>query len=286
LVAFILAAAVSGKGNAGNFLSLWPEKWTPDLTVGLGLSMISVLWAYDGWITVTLTAGEIRDPQRNVPLSLLLGTLAVIALYIAANLAYAYVLPMDALAASPRVAADAARVVLGPFGTFLIIAGILCSTFGTLHGCVLGGPRCLHAGGADGTFSRIFGTIHRRFRTPSTAILTLGIWGGLLTLSGTYDQIISYVVFGSWGFYALTALSLIVLRRKMPDAPRPYKAWGYPYATILFVIAAGWFVYNTLVTDPRNAAIGIALLLVSLPFYRYWTRNADAPAESVNRNSR
>jgi APA family basic amino acid/polyamine antiporter len=99
----------------------------------------------------------------------------------------------------------------------------------------------------------------------------MGIWGSLLTLSGTYDQITSYVVFGSWGFYALTALSVIVLRRKMPDAVRPYKAWGYPYATLLFVAIAGWFLYNTLVEDTRNAVIGIVLLVVSLPLYYYWT---------------
>ena len=106
--------------------------------------------------------------------------------------------------------------------------------------------------------------------------MTLGAWGALLTLSGTYDQITSYVVFGSWGFYALTAVSVIVLRRKMPDAPRPYKAWGYPYATLLFVAVAGWFLYNTLVRDSRDAVIGVVLLLISLPFYLYWTRNPEA----------
>jgi amino acid transporter len=274
LVGLILAVILSNKGDAANLLPLWPERWTRDLTVAFGLSMISVLWAYDGWTTVTLTAGEIKNPQRNVPLSLVVGTLAVIALYLAANLAYAYVLPMPALSASPRIAADVAGLVLGPFGVILIIAGILCSTFGTLHGCVLGGPRCIYAAGADGTFSASFGKVHPRFRTPATAIVTLGVWGALLTLSGTYDQITSYVVFGSWGFYALTTLSVIVLRRKMPDAQRPYKAWGYPYATLLFVAAAGWFLYNTLLEDPRNALIGIVLLLVSLPFYYYWSRKA------------
>jgi APA family basic amino acid/polyamine antiporter len=272
LVALILAVVFSRRGSASNLLPLWPRHWTNDLTAGFGLSMISVLWAYDGWITVTLTAGEIKNPRRNVPLSLVAGTLAVIALYVAANLAYAYVLPFHAMAGSPRIAADVASAVLGPFGVLLIVSGILCSTFGTIHGCILGGPRCLYAAGADGTFSKSFGNVHARFHTPAVAIVTLGIWGGLLTLSGTYDQIISYVVFGSWGFYALTALSVIVLRRKMPDAPRPYKAWGYPYTTILFVAVACWFLWNTLVRDPRNAIIGMILLLISLPFYRQWKR--------------
>lgn len=274
LLALILAVVFSGKGNAANLLPWWPERWSKDLTAGLGLSMISVLWAYDGWITVTLTAGEVRNARRNVPLSLLIGTLLVIAIYVAANLAYSFVLPLPVVARSPRIAADVAGVVLGPVGVLLIISGILCSTFGAIHGCILGGPRCLYAAGADGTFSARFGKVHARFHTPAAAIVTLGVWGGLLTLSGTYDQIISYVVFGSWGFYALTAGCVMLLRRKMPEAPRPYKAWGYPYTTLLFVAVACWFLCNTLVKDPRNAFIGIVLLLLGLPFYFYWTKGA------------
>jgi len=272
LIGLIAAAFLSGKGSAANLLPLWPDRWTHSLTAGFGLSMISVLWAYDGWTTVTLTAGEMKSPRRNVPLSLVIGTIAVIFIYLAANLGYAYVLPRPLMAASPRVAADAAGVVFGRFGAAFVIAGILCSTFGTMHGCVLGGPRCLYAAAAAGTFSRNFSRVHPRFHTPAVAILALGLWGGLLTLSGTYEQITAYVVFGSWAFYALTALAVIVLRRKMPDAPRPYRAWGYPYATLAFVAIAGWFLYNTLVHDTRNAAIGIGLLVVSLPCYYYWTR--------------
>ncbi len=270
LAGLVLAVGFSRKGSTANWLPLWPDQWTGDLTAGLGLSMISVLWAYDGWITVTLTAGEMKDPQRNIPLSLIIGTLGVIGLYVAANLAYCYVLPFQSVAASPRIAADVAGAVLGPFGTLLIVGGILCSTFGAMHGCVLGGPRCIYAAGADGLFFRSFGRVHPRFHTPAVAVVTLGIWGALLTLSGTYEQITSYVVFGSWGFYALTALSVIVLRRKMPGAARPYKAWGYPYATLLFVAVTGWFLCNTLLEDARNAIVGLALLLCSLPFYYHW----------------
>jgi APA family basic amino acid/polyamine antiporter len=267
----ILAAFFSGKGSAANLQPMWPDHWTHSLTTGLGLSMISVLWAYDGWTTVTLTAGEMKSPRRNVPLSLVLGTIAVIVIYLAANVAYAYVLPRPRMAASPRVAADVAGMVLGRFGAAFVIAGILCSTFGTMHGCVLGGPRCLYAAAEGGAFPKAFSGVHKRFHTPALAIVTLGVWGGILTLSGTYEQITSYVVFGSWAFYALTALAVIALRRKMPDAPRPYRAWGYPYATLVFVAVVGWFLYNTLVHDTRNAAIGIGLLLVSLPCYYYWT---------------
>jgi APA family basic amino acid/polyamine antiporter len=272
LVALIIAVCFSHKGTGSNFIPWWPSHWTKELTAAFGLCLVSALWAYDGWTTVTLAAGEFKNPRRNVPYSLLFGTLAVILLYISANLAYAYIIPPSSMSGSPRIAAEVARIVLGPFGASLIIAGILCSTFGTINGSVLGGPRCIYAAGADRTFSKKFGQVHPRFKTPSFAITTLGIWSGVLTLSGTYDQIISYVVFGSWGFYALAVLSVIVLRRKMPDAPRPYKAWGYPCATLVFVAVAGWFIYNTLVHDSRNAMIGIVLLLLSLPFYYYWTR--------------
>jgi len=276
LLGLILVVLFSSKSSSANFLPWWPEDWTSATTAMFGLAMISALWAYDGWIDVTLTAGEFKNPQRNVPLSLVIGTLAIIALYIAANLAYAAVIPLHEMAGSKRIAADVAKVVLGPIGAALIVFGIMCSTFGATNGMLLAGPRSLYVGGVDGTFSRKFGKVHPQFHTPHIAIITLGIWGAILTLSGTYDQITSYVVFGSWAFYAMTAISVIILRRKMPNAQRPYKAWGYPYATLLFVAIAGWFVYNTLVEDTRNALIGIALLLVGVGFYFYWARVARA----------
>jgi APA family basic amino acid/polyamine antiporter len=272
LIGLILAAFLAGTGSSANFLPWWPRDWTNQLTAGFGLAMISALWAYDGWIDVTLAAGEFKNPERNVPRSLLIGTFAVIVLYLTANLAYAYVIPLSAMPGSPRIAADVAQAVLGPVGASLLVAGILCSTFGTTNGMLLAGPRSLYAAGADGSMARRFGKVHPRFRTPYIAILVLGAWSALLTFSGTYEQITSYVVFGSWFFYGLTAVSVIVLRRKLPEAKRPYKAWGYPYATLLFVLIAGWFLWNTLVHDTRNAVIGIVLLVVSLPFYYLWTR--------------
>jgi len=275
LVGLIAAVAFSGKGSTANFLPWWPDDWTSQTTAAFGLAMISALWAYDGWIDVTLTAGEFKNPHRNVPMSLLIGTAAVIILYLSANLAYAFAIPIQEMQGSPRIAADVARTVLGPVGASLIVIGIMCSTFGTTNGMLLSGPRSIYAAGADGAFSQAFGKVHPRYRSPYVAIISMGVWGGLLTLSGTYDQITSYVIFGSWAFYAMTALSVIVLRRKMPNAERPYKAWGYPYATLLFVGIATWFIYNTLVEDTRNAAIGIVLLLASLPFYFYWTRRTS-----------
>jgi len=272
LVGLILAALFSGMGSASNFLPWWPDEWTSSLTAGFGLAMISALWAYDGWIDVTLAAGEFKNPQRNVPMSLLIGTVSVIILYLAANIAFAYIIPVESMSGSPRIAADVAATALGPVGASLVIIGILCSTFGSTNGMLLAGPRSTYAAGADGAMTRSFGKVHPKFHSPYIAIVAMGIWSCLLTFSGTYEQIASYVVFGSWFFYGLTAVSVIVLRKKMPDAERPYKAWGYPYATLLFVLIVTWFLYNTMVEDTRNAVIGIILLLISLPFYWYWTR--------------
>ena len=272
LIGLIVAAFASGKGSTMNYLPWWPAEWTTELTAAFGLAMISALWAYDGWIDVTLTAGEFRNPEKNVPRSLLFGTLAIIALYVLANFAYAYVVPLRQMPGSPRIAADVAQVVLGTVGASMIVAGIMCSTFGATNGMLLAGPRSIYAAGADGTFARSFGNVHPRFHSPYVAIITLGVWGALLTLSGTYEQIISYVVFGSWTFYAMTAVSVIILRRRMPDADRPYKAWGYPVTTFLFVAISLWFLSNTLLEDTRNAVIGICLLALGLPFYFYWRK--------------
>jgi APA family basic amino acid/polyamine antiporter len=272
LLGLILAVIFSGKGTTANYLPWWPEHWTGHTMAAFGLAMISALWAYDGWVDVTLNTGEFKNPQRDVPLSLLWGTFAIIGLYLAANLAFASVMPLQDMAGSSRVASDVARAVLGPFGASLVVLGIICSTFGTTNGMLLVGPRSIYAAGADGAFAKAFGRIHPQHQSPYVAIIVLGVWSALLTFSGSYNQIASYVVFGSWGFYALTAISVIVLRRKLPNANRPYKAWGYPYATLLFVALAGWFVLNTLIEDTRNAVIGIVLLVVSLPFYYYWSK--------------
>ena len=268
----ILAIFFSGKGNSANLLPWWPEKWDSNIIPVFGLAMISALWAYDGWIDVTLTAGETKNPSRNVPLALLLGTLAIIALYITANIAYALVIPISAMPNSSRIAADAGAVILGPIGATLVVAGVMCSTFGSVNGMALAGPRSIWATGHDRVFAPKLGEVHPKYRTPYVAVLTIGLWGALLTLSGTYEQLTAYVVFGSWFFYGMTALGVIVLRRKMPDVPRPYKAWGYPWATLLFAAIAGAFIINTLIETPRDAFIGIGLLLLGLPAYAYWNR--------------
>lgn len=277
LIGLIVGVLFSGNASTANFRPWWPENWTSDLTAGFGLALISALWAYDGWIDVTLTAGEFKNPTRNVPLSLILGTVAVIVLYVGANIAYVSVIPISDMPGSTRIAADVALTALGPVGAALIVIGILCSTFGSTNGMLLNGPRSIFAASADGSAPKILGAVHPRHHSPWVAVLALGVWSVLLTLSGTYDQITAYVVFGSWFFYGLAAASVIVLRRKMPDVERPFKAWGYPWLTILFLLVVTWFLYNTLVESTRDAIIGILLLVVSLPLYFYWTKRTRTP---------
>jgi len=280
LVGLIVAVFFSGSASTANFRPWWPENWTSDLTAGFGLALISALWAYDGWIDVTLTAGEFKNPTRNVPLSLILGTVAVIVLYVGANVAYASVIPINAMQGSSRIAADVALTALGPIGASLIVIGILCSTFGSTNGMLLNGPRSIFAASADGAALKALGTIHPRHHSPWIAVVTLGVWSALLTLSGTYDQITAYVVFGSWFFYGLAAASVIALRHKIPDAERPYKAWGYPWLTLLFLLVVTWFLVNTFVESTRDAIIGILLLVIGLPFYYYWTRQTGTSNHS------
>lgn len=279
LLGLVAVVALSPRSSAAHWLPWWPAGGVSGLGGAFGVAMISALWAYDGWISVTLSAGEIRDPRRNVPRSLLAGTFIVIALYMSANLAYASVIPLGELAKSPRIAADVGLAVLGPLGAALVTVGVMCSTFGTANGQFLTGPRSVYAAGRDGVFSQRFGRVHPRFHTPAFAVATMGAWAAVLTLTGTFEQITSYIVIVSWGFYALTAASVIVLRRTMPNAPRPYRAWGYPYATILFVTVSAWFIFNALTHDTRNAVTGIGLMLLSLPFYAYWRRRARSRAD-------
>jgi APA family basic amino acid/polyamine antiporter len=272
LLFLIIAAFFSSKASFANLQPWWPQGWGSEMTAAFGLAMVSALWAYDGWIDVTLTAGETKNPTRNVPLALIISTLAILTLYLSANIAYALIIPLNEMPHSQRIAADVAAAAVGPVGAVIVIAGIMCSTFGTLNGMTLAGPRSIWAPGHDRIFAPALGKVHPRFHSPHVAIITIGIWAALLTLSGTYDQLTAYVVFGSWLFYAMAAVSVIILRKKMPEVPRPYKAWGYPYATLLFALIAGWFIYNTVVEDPRDALIGIGLLVLGLPFYYYWTR--------------
>jgi APA family basic amino acid/polyamine antiporter len=242
---------------------------------GFGAAMLGALWAYDGWNNLTLVAGEVKNPQRNIPLALITGMATVALLYILANLAYFYVLTPTEIASVPASSSVATEVVsrfLSAGAVTLITAALLASTFGTLHTSVLTGARVPYAMAQDGLFFRSLARLSPRTRVPVGAILVQGVWACILALSGSYDTLTDYVIFGSWIFYGLATASVFIFRRRMPDAERPYRAWGYPIVPILFLLVTAWLLINTLLTTPRQALTGLALIALGLPVYAYWSR--------------
>lgn len=235
-----------------------------------GIAMIACLWAYQGWFAISWVAGEVKRPERNLPLSLGFGVAIVIVTYLLANLAYLNVLSIPEIASTERVAATAAERSIGRAGATLVSATILVSIFGALNAGILSAPRVYFAQARDGLFFKKFGEVHPRFQTPSFSILMQGIWASILAVSGTYEKLFSYVIFTSWLFYGLTVAGVLVLRRKRPDLPRPYKMWGYPVAPLVFVLVAFGFVLNTIVTKPWPSIVGLLLIATGIPAYYFW----------------
>jgi basic amino acid/polyamine antiporter, APA family len=235
-----------------------------------GVAMVAALWAYEGWSNVTFAGGEVKRPERNLPLALTLGTGAVIVIYLGLNLVYYHVLTLPQIAQSPRVAADAAARIMGPKGSQLVALAISIAVFGSINGSILTAARVYYTMARDGLFFGWCATVHPRFRTPHLALLVQGGWSVLLVSLASYEGLFTYTVFAAWFFYALTALGVIVLRRKRPDLPRPYRVVGYPWVPILFVLAAGAFVGNTLLEEPTEAGWGCVLVALGVPVYFIW----------------
>jgi APA family basic amino acid/polyamine antiporter len=267
-------------GSAGTTdFSAFPGAAPGGLWSALALGMVGVLWSYGGWQHATYASAEIRHPQRTLPLAMTLGAAAVTAIYLLANLSYMFLLTPAQMAASPRVAADAVSTVVGPAGGRLISLAIVISTFGVIGIYTLTAPRIYYAMAADGVFFRRVAEIHPRFGTPAFAIVFQSLWAAVLVLFwGTFENLISYVVFTDWIFFALAGASVIVLRRKMPDAPRPFRVPGYPWVPLFFVVTSSWFVAMTLVAKPAQAWAGLAFLGLGVPVYYVWKRRApEAP---------
>jgi APA family basic amino acid/polyamine antiporter len=241
-----------------------------------GVAMVAALWAYDGWNNGTFAADEVRNPERTLPLGLILGTAAVMLIYILLNLVYYHVLPLSRVAQSPRVAAEAGIRLFGRGGARWVTLAIIIAMLGSLNGMILAGARVYYAMARDGLFFRWCGVVHPRFRTPHLSLLFQAAWAVLLVLLGTYEQLFTFVIFAGWIFYALTALAVIVLRRKRPDLPRPYRVFGYPYVPAGFVIAAACFTVNTLLARPVEAGIGIGIVALGIPAYLVWKRRLEA----------
>lgn len=269
LALLIVAGLALPGGSAANLQPLWPTAGGA-IAGPLGLALIAVLWAYDGWIETTYVGSEIRDPGRVLPRSIILSTAMVIALYTLASLAYVWVLSPRVMAGATLVASDAARVTLGAAGAGVVALAILVSTLGANNGIILTAARIPYAMARGGHFFAWAGRVHPRWATPVTALVVQGAISVALLFTGTYEQLATYVVFASFVFYGMSCAAVIRLRRTRPDLPRPYRAWGYPVTPLVFIGFAAWLVGNTVAEAPRDAAIGAGIILAGLPGYWYW----------------
>jgi APA family basic amino acid/polyamine antiporter len=251
----------------------------PSLAAGIGAAMIATLWAYEGWQYVTFSAGEARDPQHTFPRAISAATLGLVVLYLLANLGYLAALGPAAMAASEQIAADAVATALGPGLATLVGVLILVSIASALNGILLTAPRKYFAMARDGVFFARLAEVHPRTVTPVFAIAGLAVWAAVLAATGTFVQLLTYVVFTGWIFYALGALSIFVYRRRVPDASRAFRTPGYPVTPLVFVVAATLLVLNTLVTQPGRAFAGLALVALGAPAFYFWrSRTRRAPA--------
>ncbi|MBV9501794.1 MAG: amino acid permease [Acidobacteriaceae bacterium] len=237
---------------------------------GFFAAMVSALWAYDGWNNVSMVSSEIRNPQRNLPRSLIVGTSAVIATYLLINLAYFYVLNPAQVASSHRVAADMMSYLHGNAAAAAVTVAVLISIFAALNGSILAGARVPYAMARDGLFFRAAAVVHPKFHTPGNSMILLCLWASVVVLSGWFDDLYNFVIFGSWILYLMTAVSVFVLRRKRRDLSRPYRVIGYPLVPVLFVCVAALLLVSTIQTRPRESLMGLGLMAAGIPFYFYW----------------
>jgi APA family basic amino acid/polyamine antiporter len=261
------------------FAAQTSPEWTPVVPAGVasplsafGVALIAVLWTAEGYYMMTYAAGEVRDPGRNLPRALTFGLLTVLTVYVVVNIAYLYALPMDALRGTTRVAEAAATAMVGPAGATVIALTVLASTLGADAAVILGASRLFYAMARDGLFFPAAAAVHPRYHSPHIAIVGLTIWSSLLALSGTYEQLFTYVVFVSVLFSMLGGLALFRLRRARPDAERPYRVWGYPIVPACFIAGAAYMVVNTLSERPFESLAGLGLLALGLPAYWYWKK--------------
>ena len=264
ILAIVLPAAVLGGGSSGNLASTAAH--TGGLS-GFFAALVAALWAYDGWNNLNMVSGEISEPHKNIPRSLIYGVVAVLSIYLVTNVAYFYALSASEAAVSDLVATEAARKFLGDRGGDAVALVAMISIFAALNGSILSGARVPYAMGSDGYFFSALGRVHSRFRTPHVSIVALSTWAAVLVLMGNFEELFTYVIFASWILYGMTAATVFVLRRKRPDLHRPYRTLGYPIVPALFVIMAACVVLMTLRDSPRESLMGIAFISLGLPFY-------------------
>jgi APA family basic amino acid/polyamine antiporter len=267
LALLVLASFALGGGTAGASFANMASNGAP-IDWGLfGLALISVLWAYDGFADLTFASGEVTDPQKNLPRAIVWGTLAIITIYLLANAAYLYVIPIDRLKSSTLVSADTLSAIFGQAGVSFISVVVMISTFGSLMGSMLASPRIFFAMADDQLFFPAIASVHPRFKTPYIAVLLAAGLGVAMVMTQTFEQLTDTFVLAMWPFYALSVAAIYTLRRSHPDLPRPYRVVGYPWVPAIFVAAATGLVINALLTDPKWTSITFGVVLAGLPVY-------------------
>lgn len=284
IAVFVLLGFAVGKGDWHHLTATSAHGLTMGANAGqllsaFGVALIAVLWAYDGWVYVTWVSDEVKEPRRNLPLAMVLGTLIVGVVYMAMNVAYLYALPIDEIAQHETIAHAAATALFSTAAATWLSGLIALSIFGAMACAILACPRIYYAMALDGLFFQRMGEVHPKWRTPAFALIGQGIWSGILTLSGRYDQLYTYVMFGMVLSYTLTVIGLFTLRRKRPDIPRPYRCTGYPWLPAIYVLVAGAWTLNTIFTRPHEALAGAAIVLLGVPGYLYWKRDNGQAAE-------
>lgn len=275
IAAIIILGFLLGKGKPFA-LDLQPGGMgLGQIIMGFGIALVAVIWAFDGWNNVNFIAGEIKNPQRNLPLALLLGTLGITVLYVLTNCVYLYALPIPEMQGVVRIAEKATAALFGGSSSALISAAVIISTFGALNGSILTGPRVYYAMAKDKLFFRRVARVHPRFRTPGFAILIQTIWAVLLTMVGTFEQIFTFAMFVSIIFWIAATASVFTLRKKYPQMTRPYKTWGYPFVPALFILASAGILLNTLIEKPTEALAGLLFIGLGIPVYFYWRRKSQ-----------
>jgi basic amino acid/polyamine antiporter, APA family len=282
MAAFVILGFAIGKGDWSHFRSpgvglsmgLHPAQF---ISV-MGVALIAVFWAYDGWVYITWVAGEVKEPRRNVPLAMVLGVLVVGLIYMAMNMTYLYALPLGEIAKHETIAHAAAVAMFSPKAAVWLSLMIAVSCFSAAATCTLSGARVYLAMAQDGVFFKRMAVIHPKWRTPAFSLIGQGIWAALLTLSGRYDQLYTYVIYGMVLSYTLTVIGMFLLRWKRPEIPRPYRCAGYPWLPAIYVLVGAAWTLNTIITRPTQAFWGTAIVLVGVPGYIYWKWSARKTA--------
>jgi APA family basic amino acid/polyamine antiporter len=285
LVLLVVGIFLSGNGNFSNFIAAENPKQNGALLAGIMAALTGAFFAYDGWVNITMVAGEVKNPQKNIPKSLFVGVLTCIVIYVLVNQAYLYVMPVEQIATSSLVAADAMTIALGNVGGAIIAALIVICTLGAINGNTLATVRITYAMGKDKVFLPWAGKEHKRFQTPGNALWLHAIWISVLIVSGSFDMLADMMVFISWIVYGMGAVGVFMLRKKMRDAERPYKIWMHPLVTILFIAFTLLFLIVTVYNDITNyindrqpvvnSLLGIVIVALGIPFYFYYRKKKD-----------